>query len=202
MRKPENPFQRKQPWCFRGKGPGGRNLCHCGCGREVQPPRRTAFSDECVSEYARHNDPTTIRRIVLARDRAVCSLCGVDTELQARVRRDTRELYRWLCRRHAEDLFRQGELMDHTTHRLAVAWGSVHWAAERLLAQWMQELGWEETTQHHWEADHIIPVVEGGGGCGPEGYRTLCLPCHHLQTKALAGRRTARRKQKNITAEG
>lgn len=27
---------------------------------------------------------------------------------------------------------------------------------------------------HYWEADHIVPVSEGGGLCGLEGYRTLC----------------------------
>ncbi len=27
---------------------------------------------------------------------------------------------------------------------------------------------------HRWEADHIVPVSEGGGLCGLEGYRTLC----------------------------
>ena len=29
-------------------------------------------------------------------------------------------------------------------------------------------------TVHRWEADHIVPVSEGGGLCGLEGYRTLC----------------------------
>jgi 5-methylcytosine-specific restriction endonuclease McrA len=29
-----------------------------------------------------------------------------------------------------------------------------------------------------WEADHIVPVAEGGGACGLENYRTLCVPCH------------------------
>jgi 5-methylcytosine-specific restriction endonuclease McrA len=29
-----------------------------------------------------------------------------------------------------------------------------------------------------WQADHIIPVAEGGGGCGLENLRTLCVPCH------------------------
>ncbi|MCA1560205.1 MAG: HNH endonuclease [Acidobacteria bacterium] len=29
-----------------------------------------------------------------------------------------------------------------------------------------------------WEADHIIPVADGGGECGLENYRLLCRPCH------------------------
>ena len=49
-------------------------------------------------------------------------------------------------------------------------------------------------TQGRWEADHIVPVVEGGGGCGLDGYRTLCIPCHRLVTRDLMGRLAARRK--------
>lgn len=40
-----------------------------------------------------------------------------------------------------------------------------------------------------WQADHIVPVVEGGGLCGLEGYRTLCTACHRAETAALARRR-------------
>lgn len=29
-----------------------------------------------------------------------------------------------------------------------------------------------------WDADHIIPVKNGGGLCGLENIRTLCIPCH------------------------
>lgn len=29
-----------------------------------------------------------------------------------------------------------------------------------------------------WDADHIIPVKDGGGCCGLENIRTLCIPCH------------------------
>jgi hypothetical protein len=29
-----------------------------------------------------------------------------------------------------------------------------------------------------WDADHIIPVKDGGGLCGLENSRTLCIMCH------------------------
>jgi len=29
-----------------------------------------------------------------------------------------------------------------------------------------------------WDADHIIPVKHGGGCCGIENIRTLCIKCH------------------------
>ncbi len=36
-----------------------------------------------------------------------------------------------------------------------------------------------------WEADHIVPVAEGGGGCGLDNLRTLCTPCHQSETAKL-----------------
>ena len=41
---------------------------------------------------------------------------------------------------------------------------------------------------HLWQADHIIPVVEGGGECGLENYWTLCSACHKRETAALKRR--------------
>ncbi len=39
-----------------------------------------------------------------------------------------------------------------------------------------------------WEADHIVAVVEGGGSCGLDNFRTLCRPCHKAVTRSLLGR--------------
>ncbi|MDQ6676497.1 MAG: HNH endonuclease [Acidobacteriota bacterium] len=40
-----------------------------------------------------------------------------------------------------------------------------------------------------WDADHIIPVVEGGGECDLSNIRTLCLRCHREATAGLRKRR-------------
>ena len=39
-----------------------------------------------------------------------------------------------------------------------------------------------------WEADHIVPVAEGGGLCGLDNYRTLCRACHVAETARLRRR--------------
>ena len=60
--------------------------------------------------------------------------------------------------------------------------------------QFVMKLWTGRTTPYHgkiphlWEADHTIPVCEGGGGCGLDGYRTLCICCHKEVTKALRTR--------------
>jgi 5-methylcytosine-specific restriction enzyme A len=44
-----------------------------------------------------------------------------------------------------------------------------------------------------WEADHIVPVVEGGGECDLSNLRTLCLRCHRMATLGLRLRRAEAR---------
>ncbi|HXE63193.1 MAG TPA: HNH endonuclease signature motif containing protein [Bryobacteraceae bacterium] len=44
-------------------------------------------------------------------------------------------------------------------------------------------------SRNAWDADHIVPVCEGGGECSLENYRTVCIPCHKDVTAALAARR-------------
>ncbi|MBV8905637.1 MAG: HNH endonuclease [Acidobacteriia bacterium] len=47
----------------------------------------------------------------------------------------------------------------------------------------------EWSVRHHlWDADHIIPVAEGGGECDLTNMRTLCLKCHGAATAELRSR--------------
>ena len=34
-----------------------------------------------------------------------------------------------------------------------------------------------------WEADHIIPVYMGGGGCDINNFQTLCKSCHEMKSQ-------------------
>ena len=42
-----------------------------------------------------------------------------------------------------------------------------------------------------WDADHIVPVAEGGGQCDLDNLRTLCLICHRAATARLRERMKA-----------
>jgi 5-methylcytosine-specific restriction endonuclease McrA len=48
-----------------------------------------------------------------------------------------------------------------------------------------------------WDADHILPVVEGGGECDLENIRTLCLRCHRTATQELRARLAMRKAAAN-----
>lgn len=173
----------------------GIGLC-AWCWTPVPKGRRRWCSDRCssaaVHEYLilkGHSD--TVRAAVFKRDRGVCARCGKDTELERRVRIETRELWRWLARRKFEEDVRAGFLKQ-------VQLWQVREVADRAVnADLLRTFGTFNVYGHAWEANHIVPVVEGGGGCGLQGYETLCIPCHRLDTAALAARRAAlRRAQK------
>lgn len=56
---------------------------------------------------------------------------------------------------------------------------------QALLAKW----GFKTRTRKSlWDADHIVPVAEGGGECDLDNIRTLCLICHRAATQQLRER--------------
>ena len=55
----------------------------------------------------------------------------------------------------------------------------------RLLERW----GLKKVSRKSlWDADHILPVIEGGGECDLDNLRTLCLICHRVVTAELRKR--------------
>lgn len=172
--------KRREP-VKRGKvfGPDGVLVCKCGCGRPPGKGRRYWHSAECVEQWKIRNDPATVREAVWKRDRGVCAVCGDDTKDHAQRHRE--EIAAWRAREP------KWELPPPGTPRV-----SDLPAARR--AWWDQR---PRTRQHFWEADHIVPVCEGGGQCGLENYRTLCLPCHRNATTELRKRIAERRRNEN-----
>jgi 5-methylcytosine-specific restriction enzyme A len=65
---------------------------------------------------------------------------------------------------------------------------------EAVLKEWKWRPGGRQ-----WDADHILPVVAGGGECGIENVRTLCIWCHRRETASLAH---ARANAKRAAANG
>jgi 5-methylcytosine-specific restriction enzyme A len=58
-------------------------------------------------------------------------------------------------------------------------------ARRRFLKDWGLR---EDSRKSLWDADHIVPVAEGGGQCDLTNMRTLCLKCHRTATAALRAR--------------
>jgi len=143
--------RRKQPggWAkkrYMPRSANGRVLCR-RCAKEVEPPRRTFCSDNCVHEWRLRSDPGYLRDQVFRRDKGVCCLCGLNTvQLSSALRK-----LNWRGRQR-----RCSELGVPVSRIKAL-----------------------------WDADHIVPVVEGGGECSLANMRTLCIPCHKRVTAEL-----------------
>ena len=145
------------------------------CGQPVAGRRKLWCSDACVEAFRQVNDPEHIRRLVYKRDRGVCRCCGVDTAKILRV------LW-WSITSNSLP----GERSPKTLLRKLR-----HYQLDELT----QQLLGCSLRRIPWEADHIVPVVEGGGQQGLASYRTLCLLCHKIRTRRLARRRAQDRTQ-------
>lgn len=155
----------------RPKGPNGRGLCRW-CNKEVPKGRQTFCGEPCIHEWKIRSDPGYVRRQVYERDKGVCAICGLDTDKLIRI---WSKLFTTVCLSRVKK--------SHQLDR-----------ARRLRAELPKRYPWAKLdlygnrTRSLWQADHIVPVAEGGGECGLENYRTLCVPDHKAETKALRKR--------------
>lgn len=62
-------------------------------------------------------------------------------------------------------------------------------ARRQFLKEWKIKESWRRSL---WDADHIVPVAEGGGECDLANMRTLCLKCHRAATAELRSRLTGK----------
>jgi 5-methylcytosine-specific restriction endonuclease McrA len=166
----------------------GPNQCHW-CGKPPPEGRKTWCSKECVDQYTLRAWPQTLRKAVKARDKGVCALCGRDCEaLKQRLiawlgpNHQSYKDEHWGIMRH-EPL--EGAALQRRKHRLGVL--------RRFKLLKTDRFG-VETLRSVWEADHTLPVIEGGGEADLSGVRSLCIPCHKRVTRELAKRRAAFRR--------
>lgn len=78
---------------------------------------------------------------------------------------------------------------EHPRHHIRVV------TAARIWLRMAERFGWSrhrlEKGSEPWDADHIIPLSEGGD-FGLDNIRTLCLPCHKRETSKLLEHQRAR----------
>jgi 5-methylcytosine-specific restriction protein A len=149
----------------------------CGWCRAPLDRRSVGWcSDECAQEFWIRGSRNYVIRLVYDRDQGVCATCGLDTKRLSRVvdRLRQRSERMWL----SSGGYREPTDVD------AIRW-------ERVRAE-LAKRGYGLVERWHtpplWEADHIVPIMEGGGCSGLENYRTLCVPCHRAETRKLRAR--------------
>lgn len=149
------------------------------CGKPISKGRLTFCSRTCVHEWRVRSDPGYVRECLRQRDGGVCSECGLDTVAVASEMRVIESAARGVG-----------------TPRYRYT--SPSQAFERFVEE--NKLFWARGHRSPWEADHVLAVAEGGGECGLDGYRTLCVPCHRRVTAAMQHRLADCRGQASHTA--
>ncbi len=160
---------RRTPGVFSSPPPRdeqGKKVCR-NCKGPLKRQNQHNCNSKCSEEWAMKTTPAFMRRAMFLRDHGICALCGADTEAQKKEYvRAVKQYGTGYCR-PVEQLREQ---FGVTVNRGA----SSDW----------------------WDADHIIPVTEGGGECGLENMRTLCIPCHKKETAKLRKRIAAQAREK------
>jgi len=166
------------------KGPDGRALCR-QCQVQVPVGRRSFCSDACVEAWDLRRNPQAQTKFLLKRDHGICQLCRLDclelmTELKKLRHEDRKERWGHSGAIHVDGMLPSDHKLDRFTARLTELSVPLHLRG---------------LCQRLWEADHIVPVVEGGGDTGPENLRTLCWACHRAVTAELRKRLAVSRKK-------
>tara|TARA_B100000787_G_scaffold169914_1_gene162861 strand:+ start:1858 stop:2319 length:462 start_codon:yes stop_codon:yes gene_type:complete len=122
------------------------------CNGSVLPPRRTMCSPECVHELKLRSNGNYLRNQVYKRDKGICSVCEINTKETSKTAKSILDIDK-----RNEFLLSKGISIKRKI--------------------WKQKHG-----GGLWDADHIICVKDGGGQCGLENLRTLCIECHKKKT--------------------
>lgn len=149
-------------------GPTGRPTCR-QCGQECPVGRRTFCSKECVDAWKIKTDPGYVRILLFRRDHGVCHHCGLDCDA---------------VRRRLRHLALHPDPSDECSNRYCFDAVRTKPCRCRYCETKRQYPGYR-AGQSYWEAHHIVPVSQGGGECGLDGYWTLCRKCHVGETNHL-----------------
>jgi 5-methylcytosine-specific restriction endonuclease McrA len=130
--------------------------------------------------------------------RGVCRWCGTEVPVGRRTFCGDCCVHEWRLRTDPGYLREQVLLRDHGV--CAVCGldtlefsGRFKSLPARKKSELRKRLDMPRGRNSFWDADHVVPVAEGGGECDLSNLRTLCLWCHQSETAKLRKRLPHRR---------
>ena len=168
-------------------------------------------SGGCRGRYFGKRNGTALRRQLFALERGVCQTCGLDCHgLYQQLRNSKawlKELGALAAKAEAEAQNAHGLVhLVHLVHGARSERGERSNERSPELALFEHLSGQARSSSVRgpravlhktlregvlWQADHVVPVWQGGGACGLENLQTLCARCHSLKTGKEAIRRRA-----------
>ena len=150
-----------------------QRLCRrLACSNTLPKRRQYWCSDECIRIVDEQTIFAFARRSLFKREQGVCRQCGLNT---IHLRRMLENAYTMFVRLQgsveANLTMRRVHLLINAPVPNASGWGGDVYVCSDL-----------------WNADHIVPLAEGGKLCDPDNLRTLCVWCHRKETSLLAAR--------------
>ncbi|KAJ8601749.1 hypothetical protein CTAYLR_006744 [Chrysophaeum taylorii] len=133
--------------------------------------RFCSWDHACEYSLRKPNNSKAVRAQLFALEHGVCQLCGRDAHaLYVRAKAlEPPERFQLLLSEPGFAPSASNKRRDHDRRLTAPVEGDF------------------------WQADHILPVAEGGGCCSLRNFRTLCVPCHKAETEKLRLRLRARK---------
>jgi hypothetical protein len=147
-------------------------------------------SEECLRRYLTMSHGSFVRMQLFERDQGICAECGVNAaQMDAALARLKDDLL--------HPLLMTIHPMVVTTLR-AEGWTNIKLRGRGSYPDVIE-------FSSCWEAHHIQSVVEGGGECGLENYRTVCFICHKRisaeQARARANVRRLKRRDRQFNSK-
>lgn len=136
-------------------------------------------SGDCLQRYFQRTTTGTLRRQLFDIEGGVCQDCGLDCA-------SLQEAIKFLppAKREERIIVFAPKFTLHPNMMKALCSGPV-------------------MAGHLWHADHIVPVWQGGGECGLDNMRTLCVCCHADVTARQATERAASKaRERDVAADG
>lgn len=140
-------------------------------------------------------DPDSLERG--SEGRALCRWCNLEVPKGRRTFCSEYCVHEWKLRTDPGYLREQVEARDRGVCAVCRVDTKAEWITLKRARRERRQLllvAWGLKTLNRrslWDADHIVPVSEGGGECDLDNIRTLCLKCHRKATSALRERRAA-----------
>jgi 5-methylcytosine-specific restriction endonuclease McrA len=133
--------------------------------------------------------PDAVRRSESGRP--LCRWCGAEAPKRRRTFCSDACVHEWKLRTNPGYLREKVFERDHGVCAVCNVDTGAVWRDMRRLdyaarRQFLKTWGLREGSRKSlWDADHILPVAEGGGQCDLSNMRTLCIRCHAAATAAL-----------------